>query len=144
MYTEQITQRLGIATPIHPQLLNNGTLNSGAVDMSVFHRAFFAMDLGAITNGGSITATLQESNDLSSWSSLAGSNVSMSAVTTASKVYTFEARSDQMSKRYLRLSVQETGGQNVNVCVLAWGDEAAHKPGSAQNATAVSTQNVVS
>ncbi len=143
MYTEQITQRIGFATPIHPQVLNNSTLNTGAVDMAAFHRAFFAMDLGAITNGGSITATLQESSDLASWTSLSGSSVSMSAVTTASKLYTFECRSDQVTRRYLRLSVQETGGQNVNVCVLAWGDEAAHKPGSAQNAAAVSTQNVV-
>jgi hypothetical protein len=144
MYVEQLTQALGFATPVHPQLINNATLNSGGVDMSVFHRALFVLDVGAITSSGSITATLQESSDGSTnWTNLSGSNVSQSAITTASKLYTFEARADQMSKRYLRLSVQETVGQNVYVCVVAFGAEASHKPGNAQNATVVSTQNVV-
>jgi hypothetical protein len=144
MYTEQLTQALGIVNPVHPQVLNNGTLNTAGVDMSLFKRALFVLDVGAVVNGGSVTATLQESSDQSSWSTLAGSGVSLSALTTASKVYTFEARADQMSKRYLRLNVQETGGQNVNVCALGLGAEAIHRPGNTSNGTAVSTQNVVS
>ena len=144
MYTEQLTQALGFVNPVHPQVLNNGTLSTNGVDMSLFKRALFVLDVGAVTNGGALTATLQESGDQSSWSTLAGSGVSLSALSTASKLYTFEARADQMSKRYLRLSVQETGGQNVNVCVLGFGAEAIHKPGNVNNGTAVSTQNVVS
>jgi hypothetical protein len=145
MYTEQITQRLGLAAPIHPQVVNNATLSTGGVDMSIFHRAFFPLDVGAITSNGSITATLQESLDGSSnWTNLAGNNVSQSTITTASKLITFEVRADQLTRRYVRLSVQETAGQNVNVCCIPFGDEANHKPGNSKNSTAVLAQNVVS
>lgn len=142
MYTEQLTQRLGFGTPSHSQTLNNSTDVTGAIDMQTFHRALFALDIGAITSTGSITAILQESNDLSSWTTVAGTNVSLSLLTTASKLYTQEIRADQLTKRYVRMSITETVGQNVKTCCIAWGDEAAHKPGSALNATAVSTQNV--
>ena len=144
MYTEQITERLGLATPIHPQILNNATVNTGGVDMSKFHRAFFPLDIGAITSSGAITATLQESPDNSTWTNLAGNNVSQSTITTASKLVTFEVTSDQLTNRYARLSVQETAGQNVYICCIPFGDEANHKPGNANNSSAVLSQNVVS
>ena len=113
------------------------------MDLAAFHRAFFVLDIGALTNGGSITTQVQESPDNSTWSNLTASHVSLTALTTASRLYTQEVRADQITKRYVRFNVAETGGQNVVVCCLAWGDEATHKPGSAQNAPAVSTQNVV-
>lgn len=145
MYSEQITQRLGLATPIHPQTISNATVNTGGVDMSKFHRAFFPLDIGAITSSGSITATLQESLDGSSnWTNLAGNNVSQSTITTASKLVTFEVRADQLTKRYARLQVQETTGNAVYVCCMPFGDEANHKPGNSSNSTAVLSQNVVS
>ena len=103
------------------------------------------MDLGAITSSGSINAKLQESPDNSSWSDLSGTAVSMTAVTTASKLYTFEARADNMTagKRYARLQIKEVNSANVLVCVVGYGDEADSKKGSANNGTAVTTQNVV-
>jgi hypothetical protein len=142
LYTEQLTQALGFVAPVHPQTINNATVSTGGVDLQQFKRALFVLDVGAVGNGGSLTATLQESSDQSTWTPLAGVNVSQTAIVTASKLYTFEARADQMSKRYLRLSVQETGGVNVTVCCVAFGAEAIHKPGSLQNSSAVQTQNV--
>jgi hypothetical protein len=148
MYSEQITQRIGLPAPIHPQSISGQTVATGGVDMSVFHRALFVLDLGAVTASPSVNATLQEANqsNFADASNLAGNNVSQTGITAASKQVTFEARADQMTKRYLRLQVTETagGGNSVLVCVTAWGDEAGHKPGSLQNGNQMLTQNVVS
>jgi hypothetical protein len=143
MMTEQLTQALSLANPIHPQVLNNATLNTAGIDMQQTRRAFFVLDIGAVVNGGSINAKLQESADNTSWSDLAGANVSITAKTTASKLETFEVRAGQLSKRYVRLQVAETGGQNVYVCAQAIGGQGIHKPNSANNGTAVDTQSVV-
>src|SRR5437879_2592230 len=65
MYTEQLSQGLSISgAPIHPQTLNNGNLTTGGVDMSKFRRLMAVVDIGAVTNGGSITATLEESSSV--------------------------------------------------------------------------------
>jgi hypothetical protein len=144
MYTETITQRLGIGNGIAPQIINNATLNTPGLDLSLAHRAFFHVSVGAVVNGGSLTCTLQESSDNSSWSNLAGTSVSQSGLNQVNKITTFEVRSDQLSKRYIRLAVQETGAQNVNVSVACWADESAHKPNSINNGANVATQNVVS
>jgi hypothetical protein len=144
MMSEQITQRLAFANGVVPQTLNNATANTNAVDLSLAHRAFFALYIGAVTGGGSITATLQESPDNSAWSNLSGSSVSQSGLTTSNKLTTFEVRADQLTKRYVRLQVQETGAQNVLVGCTCWSDEGIHKPNNANNGTHVGTQNVVS
>ncbi len=143
MYTEQLTQRLGIANGVPPQTINNTTVTTSGVDLSVFHRALFTLYMGAVTNGGTIAAKLQESTDNSTFTDLSGSNVSITGKTTANKIETFEVRADQITKRYVRLSVTEGGSQNVLVCATAAGDEACHKPGSLFNGTQVDTQSVV-
>jgi hypothetical protein len=143
MYTEQLTQRLGIANGIPPQTINNTTVTTSGVDLSVFHRALFTLYIGAVTAGGSIAAKLQESTDNSTFTDLSGSNVSISGKTTSNNVETFEVRADQITKRYVRLSVTASGAQNVLVSATAVGDEAAHKPGNTQNGTQVDTQSVV-
>jgi hypothetical protein len=96
-----------------------------------------------VTGGGTISAKLQESTDNSSFTDLSGSNVSITGKTTANKIETFEVRADQITKRYVRLSVTEGGSQNVLVSANAVGDEANHKPGNLLNGTAVDTQSVV-
>jgi hypothetical protein len=145
MYTEQITQAMGIAAPVAPQVLNNSNATTGGIDMSLFRRAIFIAEVGAVTGGGSLTLQLVESvnANLSSPSNLAGNNVSQ-VTTTANKQITFEVRAGQMTKRYLGLKVTETGSQNVNVCLIAIGMECDHKPGSNQNDASVQTSNVVS
>lgn len=57
----------------------------------------------------------------------AGSNVSQ-VTTTAKKQITFEARKDQITKRYLGFKIPETGSQNVVVAAIAMGMETDHKP----------------
>ena len=71
MYVEQLTQDLAFCTEIDPQVINNTTKNTGAINMAVSHRAMFVLNIGAVTSGGSITATLQMSaNGTSGWTSL--------------------------------------------------------------------------
>jgi hypothetical protein len=146
MYSEQLTQALSFCTEVDPQVLNNSNKTAGGIDMSRFKRALFVVNVGAVAGGGALTMQLVESvnANLSSPSNLAGSNVSQSGYNTANSLVTFEARSDQMTKRYLGLKVTETGSQNVNVCVIGFGGEAVLKPGNSQNAASVNTQNVVS
>jgi hypothetical protein len=158
MYQEQVTQALSLANGIPPQVLNNAILNTDGIDLDGVQgckRAFFTLSIGAVTGGGSISAWLQESADNSSWtangqagafSNSGGNNVSQTGLTTANQETTFEVRSDQLTpgKRYVRLQIKETGSQNVNVCVVAFGAEAAHKPANKTLGANVGTQNVVS
>jgi len=150
MYTEQLTQRLGIAAPVAPQTLTGtATANSGSVDMSKFHRALFLFETGAF--GGtsptlSAVLQIQESPDNSTWSNNA--TIPNATVTTASSQATLEIRADQVGtgKRYVRLqAVCTIGGTSptIPIAVIGFGDEANHKPGSEQNDTSVVSQTVV-
>lgn len=146
MYTEQITQALGFCTEVDPQLVNNSNKTTGSIDMSKFRRALFVVNVGSVAGGGQLTMQLIEDNaaNLGTATNLAGNNVSMTGFNTANRLVTFEVRAGQMTKRYLGLKVTETGSQNVNVCVIGFGAEAVEKPGNANNASSVNTQNVVS
>jgi hypothetical protein len=150
MYTEQLTQRLGIIAPVKPQTLTTTTtVNSGSVDLSIFHRALFLFETG-VFGGTSPTLSavlqIQESPDGSTWSNNA--IIPSATVTTASSQATLEIRADQLGtgKRYVRLqAVCTIGGTSptIPVAVVGFGDEAAHKPGSAQNDASVVSQTVV-
>jgi hypothetical protein len=154
MYTETITQRLAIGAGIPPQTANNSTLNTDGIDLEKSHRAMFLVSVGAVTAGGAVACYLQESSDNATWpangtaspfSNSGGANVSQTGITTSNTEYTFEVRADQLTtgKRYVRLQVVTSGTENVLITTAAWGDEGNHKPNNANNATAVTTQNVV-
>jgi hypothetical protein len=146
MYVEQITQALGFCTEIDPQTLNNSNKTTGGIDMAKFRRAMFVVAVGAVTGGGALTMQLVEDtqSSLATATNLAGNNTSQAGFNTANKLVTFEVRAGQMSKRYLGLKITETGSQNVIVCAIGFGAEAIEKPGNANNAASVNTQNVVS
>ncbi len=145
MYTEQLTQALSIAaTPISPQTLNNSTASTGnsGVDMSRFKRVLFIIMVGNVTSGGSLSAKVQESLDGStSWTDIA--NSSITAITTSSKVATIEVRADEMTKRYARCTLTETGSQNVVCACVGLGGEAVLKPASNQDVSASVAQRLV-
>ena len=78
MYTEQLTQALSIAAaPIHPQSVAVGTANTGGVDMQLFRRATFLLDVGAFGASATVDMKLQESPDNSTFTDLAGTGVSI-------------------------------------------------------------------
>ena len=144
MFTEQLSQGLSLAaTPIQPQTLNNSSASTGnsGVDMQKFRRALFIVLTGTVTGGGSLSAKLQESTDgSSSWTDIAGA--ALTAITASNKAATLELRADQMTKRYVRATLTETGSQNVVCACAALGGEAVEKPGNAQDVAAV-TQRLV-
>ncbi len=158
MYTETITQRLALCNAAVPATVNGAAVNTDKIDMSKSRRAFFAVVFGA-TVGGTVTLSLQESADGTTWpadgtaSSFSGqaggsaaANTQQSlAPPTASKIYTFEVRADQLSpgKRWARLNINVSANNNL-LAAVCWGDEGVHKPNNANNGTNVSTQNVVS
>ena len=151
MYTEQITQAMGLGTPIQPQqLTTTTTVNTGKIDMSLFRRAIFTFNQGAF--GGtaptcSAAASLQESSDGSTWTALAADAGTLT-ITAASTGLTKEVRAGQLTKRYARMQVVCTiGGTSPTIPVagMAIGMECDHKPGSSQNDTTtypVANQNV--
>jgi len=153
MHTEQITQRLALAAGIVPQTVNNAYVNTDGIDMQKSRRAFFVLTIGAIA-GGTIGAYLQESADNVTWpangtaspfSGSGGANVSQTGLVASNLEYTFEVNYSQLSpgKRYVRLNVGNTVAVASSLAVVGFGDEGEHKPNNANNAVAVSTQNVV-
>jgi hypothetical protein len=153
MYTETITQRLGISAPAGPQTLTTTTtLTSGSIDLSWFHKAFFFFNTGVF--GGtaptlSAALTVQESADNSTWTTNATVSPAAYAPAGSSAAQnTVEIRADQLglNKRYVRLqAVCTVGGTSptIPVTLIAFGDEADHKPGSAKNDASVLAQTVV-
>jgi hypothetical protein len=153
MQTETITQRMALMNGAIPQTVNNSIANTDGVDMSQSRRAMFVLTVGA--NAGSLSCYLQESADNSTWTAngTAGAfgnsganNVSQTGLTTANKEYTFEVNASQLTtgKRYVRLQVKEVNSAAVVIAVVAFGDEALHKPNNATQGANVATQNVVS
>jgi hypothetical protein len=145
MFTEQLTQELSVAaTPIQPQTLNNASASTGngGIDMQKFRRALFIVQTGSVTGGGSLSAKLQESTDGSTgWSDISGA--ALTAITASNKVATLEVRADQMTKRYVRATLTETGSQNVVCSCVGLGGVAVQKPGSAQDVAASVAQRLV-
>jgi hypothetical protein len=154
MYNETITQRLALGAGVPPQTVNNAAVNTDAIDMTKSKRAFLEVSFGA-TVGGTVTLSLQEDDGTNTWqangtagafSQSGGQNVQqVLAPPVANKNYTFEVRVDQLSpgKKQVRLNVNVSANNNL-LTVSCWGDEGIHKPNNANNAAAVSTQNVVS
>jgi hypothetical protein len=145
MFTERLTQALSIAAaPIQPQTLNNSSASTGngGVDMQKFRRVLFVVVTGTVTGGGSLSAKLQESADGStSWTDIGGA--ALTAITASNKAASLEMRADQMTKRYVRATLTETGSQNVVCACVALGGEAVEKPGSAQDVAASVAQRLV-
>jgi hypothetical protein len=138
MYTEQITQAMGLGTPIAPQSLSTTTtVTTGKIDMLIFRRAIFTFNIGAVTGSISAAATLQTSPDGTTWTNEVN-DVGTITITSANTGLTKELRASEVTagKRYARLSVvcTITTGPSL-VAGMAIGMEADHKPGSAQNDT---------
>ncbi len=144
MYTEQLSQALSIAgTEIDPVSQGAGTVTTGAVDLSKFHRAIFAVMVGNIGAAGTVDAKLQQSaTGAGGWTDVAGSNITQ--VTVSNKVVTLEIRYDQLTagQRYARLSVT-VGVNAVLIAALAIGGEAVQKPGSINDVGAVAQRLVM-
>jgi hypothetical protein len=146
MYQEQLTQALSIAAaPIHPAQYAAGTQNTGGLDMQLFKRATFLLDVGAFGGGGTIDMKLQESTDNITFTDLAGTNVAITQLVAAggnNRLATLEVRADQLTKRYVRALVTIGVAATIFGC-LPLGGEAIHKPGNVNDVAAVVQRAVV-
>lgn len=149
MYTEQLTQALSIAAaPIHPQSVAAGTANTGGVDMQLFRRATFVLDVGAFGASATVDMKLQESADNSSFADMSGSGVTITQLAAAggnNRLASLEVRAGQLSagKRYVRALVTVGTAATILQC-LALGSAAGHKPGNLGDVAAVAQRVVVS
>jgi hypothetical protein len=127
MYTEQLSQALAFAgNPVHSASQAVGTYDTGSIDLSVYKRALFIVDVGNIGTG-TVDFKLQDSADNSSFADVAGGAITQ--ITTSSKVATIECRADQ-TRRYVRARLT-VGTAAVQAATFAIGGEAVHKPGGA-------------
>ena len=144
MYTEQLSQALSIAgTEIDPVSQAVGTVTTGAVDLSKFHRTIFALMVGSVGAAGTVDAKLQQSATGSGgWTDVAGSNITQ--VTANNKIVTLEIRYDQLTagQRYVRLSIT-VGVNAVLIAALPIGGEAVEKPASSNDVAAVAQRLVM-
>ena len=136
MYTERMSQGLSLAaTSVAPQSLNNSSATTGGVDMQKFRRVLFIVQTGTVTGGGSLSVQLQQSADgSSSWTNITGT--ALTALTASSKIASVEMRADQMTNRYVRASLTETGSQNVLCSCSRWAARQWTSP-AAQDVSAV-------
>ena len=144
MYTEQMTQGVVVAgTPIHSQSVAVGTANSGGIDMQLFRRALFVLDVGAVGTGNA-TMQLQESPDNVTFINVATPGTwNTNAIGTANQVATIEIRAGQLSagKRYVRAQVT-VATSAVQLACIPLGGEADHKPGNLKSDASVVQQVV--
>jgi hypothetical protein len=148
MYTEQMTQGVVInAAPIPPQNLAPATpTGTGGIDMQLFRRAFFILSVGAYGASATVDMKLQESTDNVTFTDLVGTGVAIIQMTAGAgnnKESTLEVRAGQITKRYVRALVT-VGTTASQVCCIALGGEANHKPGNLQSHASVTQQVVVS
>ena len=115
--------------------------------MSKFHRAFFILEIGAVVSGGSINAQLIQSasSNLSSSSNVPGSNTGLTPAwppatsSTPSRCGPTSSAPASSSSASRSRRPPATTSRSAS---SAYGDEAIHKPGNAQNDASVAGQQV--
>lgn len=119
-----------------------------SLDMSKYNRAIGIFMLG--TKGASATwnCRIQESSDGTTFTNISAPNSTNPALTTklqiANQCATIEIRADQLSKRYIRIQMDDAAGTAASViCASLLGFDKKYAPvKSADHATGVNTQIV--
>lgn len=106
--SRDIHNEFSTVSTIVPQASITATTTGTTVDLSGYRAAAVVLHVGTLTDG-TFTPTVEESDDDSSWSTVAAADLSGSfaAITTANDVATHEV-SYLGSKRYIRLLMTET------------------------------------
>jgi hypothetical protein len=152
MYSEQLSQALSLAgTEIDPVSQGVGTVTTGGVDLSKFHRVLFVLQVGSLGAAGTVDAKLQSSNLVNgAYTDVPASNITQINTGGAgnNRIVTLEIRGDQVAglptanQRFVRLSVT-VGGNAVLLSAVALGAEAVEKPASANDVAAVAQRLVM-
>jgi hypothetical protein len=149
-FTEQLKEGQAIAgvtaTP-GGQTLNNSSVVTSAIDMSIMRRARAFLFTSTLTSTASLNFGLQASaTEAGSYAdiTLTTTAVQITAIVTDNSFNAIEIRADQMpaGKPWLIAKVTETASQNAVCCVFIVADCAAYSPGN-QADSVTWTNNVV-
>lgn len=151
IFSETLTQCLCDYSYLPPQSVNNTTVSTPVVDMSLFTRAQFNVMMG-LAGGAGVLAVQLQSSPLANFATIhnmTGAVVTnMSGASVNNTLVTVEVRSDQViyqnsGDRYVRLNLTGSGNP-VTIGCLGIGACAPQGPGGTQNVnTSVVTQQIV-
>ncbi|RFF29223.1 hypothetical protein [Wenzhouxiangella sediminis] len=68
-----LTPNTAFSSVLAPQAAGQGSTNTGHVDMTGFSSVTFVIVLEAVTAGGTVTLNVEQSDNASDWTALAGS-----------------------------------------------------------------------
>lgn len=111
----RLLEALRIVTPLAPLGRASNTYTATGIDTIRYDELSVLLVLGAITAGGSVVLTFEESDDFSNWSTLAGVSLSaddQNANQTLSLGLRIGGRANR--KRYIR-AVAEVDSSGVNL-----------------------------
>lgn len=112
----QPNERVAVAAAVDPQVLQDGTYGTDAVDMARFHEALFIVMVGSVPTGGSLAFKLQESpNGSSGWQDLAGKAITTLSDTNDNKQAIVQVKSEQLSAGYRFVRGLVSASDHANV-----------------------------
>ncbi|HEV8061450.1 MAG TPA: hypothetical protein VGP68_16345 [Gemmataceae bacterium] len=147
MLTEQASQGIAIPTTMVPPESTSSTVTTGGIDTVKFRRVMFIVGVGTFGSSATVDGKLQSSPDNSTWTDIAGSNLTqLLAAGGNNKVAIMEISMAMLASlaptaRYVRGSVT-VGTAATLVTIIPLGVDAAQKPGSQFNDASV-VQKVV-
>ncbi|HXG12259.1 MAG TPA: hypothetical protein VNK04_21065 [Gemmataceae bacterium] len=135
----QPSERAAVVGKIDPQLVDNATKTTEAVDMAKFGSALFILLVGATDI--TVDAKLEESNAFdfgSGVSDISGKAIGQAAATDDNKVWIINLKAEECSKRYVRLKVTTgDGASGAYQAAVALGLDPRFGPASDDDLTAV-------
>lgn len=133
MFTENLKERDALAAAPASKVAGTGAVNTGVVDMSLYHRVQFVVCLASLAGDATLDAKLQQGDesDASDMADITGAAITQynpaGTATTTNKTFTIEIRADQLTKRYTR-GVLTIGTSNSTAVIIPLATEARNKP----------------
>jgi hypothetical protein len=133
MYTEQLSEALGVMATIDPQLVDNATVSSDLVDMGVVRRLMFVLNVGATDT--TVDAKLREAQDSGGTGEqdLSGKAITQLGATDDNKQVIIEVAAEELSAGFTHVSLDVTvgdGDTGAYVSAVGLGGIPRHHPAS--------------
>lgn len=143
MSTQQLKERDSLAAAPASKVAGTGAVNTGAVDMSKFHRVQFLVCLASLAGDATLDVKLQESadSDFTTPIDITGAAITQydpaGTATITNKTFTLEVRADQLTQRYVR-GVLTIGTSNSTATIIPLATHCRFGPASSfDDATAI-------
>lgn len=136
-FTEQLTEGQALAG-VTITTLNNSSVLTSALDMSLVRRARLLLNCGTLTGGASINVKAQASaTEGGSYTDIdtPTTDPAITGITTDDSFHTIEIRADQMptGKPWLKFYIVETATANAVVAAFVVGDCGSYGPNNDNN-----------